>query len=138
MRIFIYDESEYKVKQLGRTTILPEAPDLRLIVERPGDFEKEMRFKLLDKSCIMGDSDQDTRGGHTLVLVSAENSVRDKLANIVASSRKRLELHELDFVPQMPPPTSDSSPCGISEIEIARETIGVGRSSEETLVANEN
>ena len=122
MRIFICDESEHKPNQLGRATILPEVPNLQLLIEEPVDFENEVKFQLVDKSCVMGDSDQSEYGGHTLLLLSVEDKIGDGIAQMVSKSRKRLEVHKLDYTPDKEPISTEISLHGTSEIQIARQS----------------
>lgn len=129
MRIFICDESEQKPYQLGRATTLPHVPDLQQLIERPVDFENEVRFQNLEQSCVMNDDEQSEHGGRTLLIVSAENEIRDEIVQIVSKSRKRLELYELDYVPISEPVSTEIPLHGTSEIKITRRSVDSGKLS---------
>lgn len=124
--MFICDESERQPSQLGRATILPHVPDLQQLIEQPVDFENEVRFQLLEQSCVISDHDQNEHGGRTLLLVFAENTVRDKIVHIVSRSQKWLELHELDYVPMNEPVSTEIPLHGASEIKITRRSVDRG------------
>lgn len=129
MRVFICDESEHRPYQLGRATTLPQVPDLQQLIEQPVDFENEVRFQNLEQSCVMNDDAQTDHGGRTLLLVSAENAIRDEMVRIVSKSWKRLELHELDYVPFTEPVSTEIPLHGTSEIKITRRSVDRGRLS---------
>ncbi|KAK8140591.1 hypothetical protein G3M48_003484, partial [Beauveria asiatica] len=46
-------------------------------------------------------------GTDTLILASAENQLIDELKQAVASSKKKLRLHVLDFIPTKSPERGD-------------------------------
>lgn len=117
MTAFICDESERIITQLGRVTMLPQIPDLQQLIEDPVGFENEVRFQLLEKSCVMTDGDYNDYGGHTLLVVSTEDAIKDRIVQIVSKSRKRLELHELDNAPTKEPVSTEMPFHGTSEIE---------------------
>lgn len=133
MRVFICDESEQKPNQLGRATMLPQLPNLQQLIEEPVDFENEVRFQLVEKSCVLSDDNGNDHGGNTLILVSAENKIKDEIVRIVSKSRKKLKMHELDYVPTAEPICTELSLHGTSEINISRQPIDGTRSSDETV-----
>jgi hypothetical protein len=114
--------------------MLPQLPNLQQLIEEPVDFENEVRFQLVEKSCVLSDDNQNDHGGDTLILVSAENKIRDEIARIVSKSRKRLEMYELDYVPTAEPICTELSLHGTSEINISRQSIDGTRLSGETIV----
>lgn len=97
------------------------------------DFENEVRFQLVEKSCVLSDDNGNDHGGNTLILVSAENKIKDEIVRIVSKSRKKLKTHELDYVPTAEPICTELSLHGTSEINISRQPIDGTRSSDETV-----
>lgn len=96
-----------QVKLEGRITHLPIAPIFKDLVEDPGLFLSDIK-STTNKSYLQTEAPDDT---NTLIIVSAENHVADQLKQAVATSRKDLHLHTLDYIPKK---TSGCGSVGIS------------------------
>ncbi|KAK8144638.1 hypothetical protein G3M48_005531 [Beauveria asiatica] len=88
-------KSRPEVGNIGRLTYLESPPILKDVVENPKGFEAEVKWTT-DQDAWIHD---EAKNINTLILVSAENKIVDELKQAVATSKKRLYLHVLDFTP---------------------------------------
>lgn len=80
----------------GRVSNLAKAPVLKDVVEDPSGVESGVKLTTSQSSFI---KDEDADDISTLILVSAESQIVEELKQTVATSKKRLHLHVLDFIP---------------------------------------
>lgn len=102
--------SRLKIANKGRLTFLPAAPLLKDVVENPYGFESDVKYKTNQSSF----DHESANGANTLILASAENQVVEELKQAVATSKKKLRLHVLDFIP------TASLECGEDEFAVGR------------------
>ncbi|KAK8140722.1 hypothetical protein G3M48_002344, partial [Beauveria asiatica] len=93
----------HKVGNKGRLSFLPEAPLLKDVVEDPYAFETGVKYTTKQSSFDYGSAN----GTDTLILASAEKLLIDELKQAVATSKKKLRLHVLDFIPAKSPERGD-------------------------------
>jgi hypothetical protein len=98
----------------GRATNLAKAPVLKDVVEDPRGVESCVKLTTSQSSFVVDDDADDIS---TLILASAETQVVEELKQAVATSRKRLHLHVLDFIP---PKSLEYSDDGARTLEIKR------------------
>lgn len=84
-----------EVGNIGRLTYLRKPPILKDVVENPREFETEVKLTTNQNAWIHDEA----KNTNTLILVSAENKIVDELKQAVATSKKSLHLHVLDFTP---------------------------------------
>lgn len=82
------------VENAGRVTCVSNLCRLKTLVEAPREFESDMKAATNQSSFLDGASDSDT-----LIIVSAEQQIVEELKQAVATSKKQLRLHVLDFIP---------------------------------------
>ncbi|TQV89935.1 metalloreductase transmembrane component [Cordyceps javanica] len=88
--------SRLEIANKGRFTFLTEADFPTVVVEDPGRFESDVKYKTKQSSF----DHEPTNGTNTLILVSAENQVVEELKQVVATSKRRnFRLQVLDFIP---------------------------------------
>lgn len=102
--------SRLKIANKGRLTFLPEAKSLKVLVEDPDGFESDVKYETNQSSF----NHKSTDSTNTLILVSAEDRVVEELKQAVATSKKKLRLHVLDFIP------TPSLECGDDEFAVRR------------------
>ncbi|KAH8713470.1 hypothetical protein HC256_006691 [Beauveria bassiana] len=84
-----------EVGNKGRLTFWPGPLPLKDVVDNPSVFENGVKFTTGQSSF----DDEAADGTNTLILVSAENQLVDELKQVVVTSKKRMHLHVLDFIP---------------------------------------
>lgn len=103
--------SRLEIANKGRFTFLTEAAFPKVVVEDPGRFESDVKYKTKQSSF----DHESVNGTNTLILVSAENQVVEELKQVVATSKGRnFHLHVLDFTP------AQSLECGEDEYAVRR------------------
>lgn len=88
------EETESTIGNTGRVTFVSKLCKLKDLVEDPREFESKAKEATKQSSFVHGDSDS-----NTLIIVSAEQQIVEELKQAVATSKKQLRLHVLDFIP---------------------------------------
>jgi hypothetical protein len=115
------NDHEGKVEQSGRITVFHAQPDLKRVVEDPGNFESSAGLSVAGRSCFIEEVGREQASAEkTLLLVSAERGVIDELKQIVVKSRKDLRLCVLDYVPHGGAASSKARQLGNIGVGITR------------------
>ncbi len=113
-----------KVEQSGRITVFHAQPDLKNVVEDPGNFESSAKLSVAGRSCFVEEIGYEQASAEkTLLLVSAESGVIDELKQIVVKSRKDLRLCVLDYIPHGGAASSNARELGNIGVGITRRGV---------------